>query len=292
MEINDTINNRYVIEQIIGNGTFGNIYKAKCIKKQIYYAIKTEAFNAQFNTLSNECNILKYLYDNRCRSIPSISWYGLHKTTLCLVTPLYDMTLTEYLQQNNFSRNSLYKLFPKMINLMQSIHELHVLHRDIKPDNFMVKNNELFLIDFGLSKVCIDENSQYIKNIQQTEITGNIRFCSYYIMTGNTPAIRDDIISLGFLFLYILTFELPWDHVPIIEDEHYPRNHIMNARNQEIAELKHVSSIKKFAASVDKNMVMYFQYIYSISYHEYPCYDAVKNLFTSTLLKNNINNTL
>ena len=280
IEINDVINNRYVIEQIIGNGMFGDVYKAKCIKKDIYYAVKTEKFKSDYNTLNHESSVLKYLYDNRCRSIPSISWYGLHKTTLCLVTPLYDMTLTDFLQQNNFPHESLYKLFPKMITLMQNIHELHVIHRDIKPDNFMVKNNELFLIDFGLSHVCIDENSQHVENTQQTEITGNIRFCSYYVMTGEKPSIRDDMISLGFLFLYILCFELPWDHVPAIEDNQYPRNHIMNARNKKIARMKHMSSIKKFSASVNENMIMYFQYIYSISYHEYPSYDALRNLFT------------
>ena len=280
IEINDVINNRYVIEQIIGNGMFGDVYKAKCIKKDIYYAVKTETFKSDYNTLSHECSVLKYLYDNRCRSIPSISWYGLHKTTLCLVTPLYDMTLTNFLQQNNFPKKSLYKLFPKMITLMQNIHELHVLHRDIKPDNFMVKNNELFLIDFGLSHVCIDENSQHIENTQQTEITGNIRFSSYYVMTGHKPSIRDDIISLGFMFLYMMCFELPWDHVPAMEDKHYPRNHVKNVRNRKIACLKDMSSIKKFSASVDENMIMYFQYIYSISYHEYPSYDALRNLFT------------
>lgn len=280
IEINDVINNRYVIEQIIGNGMFGNVYKAKCVKKDVYYAIKTENFKSDYNTLNHESSVLKYLYDNRCRSIPSISWYGLHKTTLCLVTPLYDMTLTDFLQQNNFPHESLYRVFPKMITLMQNIHELHVIHRDIKPDNFMVKNNELFLIDFGLSHVCIDENSQHVENTQQTEITGNIRFCSYYVMIGHKPSIRDDIISLGFLFLYILCFELPWDHIPAMEDKHYPRNHIMNTRNKKIAGLKDMSSIKKFSASVDENMIMYFQYIYSISYHEYPSYDALRNLFT------------
>ena len=230
--------------------------------------------------LSHECNILKYLYDNRCRSIPSISWYGLHNTVYCLVTPLYDVTLTDYLQQRKLPHESIRRLFPKIIHLMETIHKLHVIHRDIKPDNFMVKNNELFLIDFGLSCVYINENSQHIENLQQNEITGNIRFCSYYVMTGHTPSIRDDMISLGFLFLYIFNMELPWDHVPRIEDKQYPMNHINHIRNKQIAELKQLSSINHLSDSIDKNLVMYFQYIYNISYNELPSYDALKNLFT------------
>lgn len=280
LENNDIINHRYQVQEIIGNGAFGNIYKAKCKKKKLLYAIKTENMSSQYTTLTHECNILKYLYDNRCRSIPHISWYGLHKHVICLVTPLYDMTLTEYLQKTKVSLDSLCKLFPKLLTLMQTIHELHVIHRDIKPDNFMVKNGELFLIDFGLAHVCIDQESNRIENTQQTEITGNIRFCSYYVMIGHRPSIRDDIISLGYMFLYVIHLELPWDHVPHLKDSPYPRNHVLDARNQKIAQYKSLDSIKKFSSSINKDLIMYFQYIYSITYDELPCYDALRNLFT------------
>lgn len=280
LENNDVLNRRYEIQEIIGNGAFGNIYKAKCKKKHLLYAVKTEHTNSPYTTLTHECSVLKYLYDNRCRSIPHISWYGLHKQVICLVTPLYDITLTEYLQQNKVTMESLCKIFPKLITLMQTIHELHVIHRDIKPDNFMVKNGELFLIDFGLAHVCIDQESKRVENTQQTEITGNIRFCSYYVMIGHRPSIRDDIISLGYMFLYIIHLELPWDHVPHLKDSPYPRNHILNERNQKIAKYKNLDSIKKFSSSIHKDLIMYFQYIYSINYDELPCYDALRNLFT------------
>ena len=280
LENNDIVNHRYEIQEIIGNGEFGNIYKAKCKKKNLLYAIKTEPTSLQYTTLTHECSVLKYLYDNRCRSIPHISWYGLHKQVICLVTPLYDITLTDYLQQNKVSLESLCKIFPKLITLMQTIHELHVIHRDIKPDNFMVKNGELFLIDFGLAHVCIDQESNRIENTQQIEITGNIRFCSYYVMIGHRPSIRDDIISLGYMFLYIIHLELPWDHVPHLKDSPYPRNHILNQRNQKIANYKNLDSIKRFSSSINKDLIMYFQYIYSINYDELPCYDALRKLFT------------
>lgn len=280
LEKDELINHRYEIQEIIGNGTFGNIYRARCKKKDLFYAVKTENVHSPYITLTHECNVLKYLYDNRCRSIPHISWYGLHKNMICLITPLYDMTLTAYLQKNKLSMSSLCKLFPKLITLMQTIHELHVIHRDIKPDNFMVKNGELFLIDFGLAHVCIDQDSQHIENTQQTEITGNIRFCSYYVMIGHRPSVRDDIISLGYMFLYIINLELPWDSVPRLEDSQYARNHILHIRNKKIAQLKNLDSIKKFSSSINKDLIMYFQYIYSISYDEMPCYDAVRKLFT------------
>ena len=52
LEVNETINHRYVIEKIIGNGTFGNVYKAKCKKKNLLYAVKTDnLFIGKHNTL-------------------------------------------------------------------------------------------------------------------------------------------------------------------------------------------------------------------------------------------------
>ena len=281
MEPNEIIHNRYIINKLIGNGTFGHVYQAKCKRKNILFAIKTESLSSPYKSLMHECSVLKYLYNHRCRSIPTISWYGLHRNLVCLVTPLYDLTLSEYLQQQTELPSSIVnKLFCKLIHLMQSIHTLHVIHRDIKPDNFMLKNGELFLIDFGLAHVCIDENSEHIPNIQQTEITGNLKYSSYYVMTGHTPSIRDDIISLGYLFLYVLHQELPWDNVPQMEDSQYPRNHIMHIRNRKFAAYKQLSSIKQFSTVINQPLIMYFQYTYCLTYDEVPSYQALINLFT------------
>jgi len=245
------------------------------------FAVKTETVSSPCKSLMHECSILKYLYSHRCRSIPTISWYGLHHDLICLVTPLYDMTLSEYLQQlPDIPPPTAHKLFQKLIRLMQSIHTLHVIHRDIKPDNFMLKNGELFLIDFGLAHVYIDENSEHIQNIQQTEITGNLKYSSYYVMTGQTPSIRDDIISLGYLFLYILHQELPWDNIPHIEDSQYPPNNVMHIRNRKFAGYKQLSSIKQFSTVINKPLIMYFQYAYCLAYDELPSYQALINLFT------------
>jgi serine/threonine protein kinase len=280
MELNDLVNHRYIVEELIGNGSFGNVYSATCQKKNTQFAIKTEDVRSPYKILKHECSILKYLYDNRCRSIPIISWYGLHNRVFCLVTPLYDMNLNEYLQTHDeLPLPTVYKLFQKLISLVQSIHELHVLHRDIKPDNFMIKNGELFLIDFGLSCFCIDDQSNHLENIQLTEITGNIKYCSYYVMLGNRPSIRDDVISLGYMFLYILYQELPWDNVPHIEDTLHPTNHISNRRTLKIASYKEYQSIKLFPM-IDKKLIMYFQYSYNICYDESPCYNALRTLFT------------
>ena len=58
---------------------------------------------------------------------------------------------------------TLYKIMKKCLNVLKSIHQHGVLHRDIKPQNFMIKHDDIYLIDFGLSIFYIDENDRHIE---------------------------------------------------------------------------------------------------------------------------------
>ena len=47
-----------------------------------------------------------------------------------------------------------------MVQILQSIHEANVIHCDIKPANFMMKNDHIYLVDFGLSKIYVNEENE------------------------------------------------------------------------------------------------------------------------------------
>jgi serine/threonine protein kinase len=82
------------------------------------------------------------------------------------------------------------------LDILETIHNSFVLHRDIKPQNFMIREGELFLIDFGLATFYIDENGEDIPNTcSQTTVIGTPKYLSINIHNGNDFSVHDDFIS-------------------------------------------------------------------------------------------------
>ena len=69
-----------------------------------------------------------------------------------------------------------------MISRLKSLHNVGLLHRDIKPDNITMGPIEdvetLYLIDFGLSKIFLDSKNKHKQERKKRKICGTLRFCS------------------------------------------------------------------------------------------------------------------
>ena len=126
----------------------------------------------------------------------------------------YDTSLYQYLQTNrDISIDKLNRIFLQCIVILESIHKLYVIHRDIKPQNFMLKNGELFLIDFGLSIFYVHENGEHIDESSHDAIIGTPKYISLNIHNGISPSRRDDLISIGYMYIFMFCRELPWENI-------------------------------------------------------------------------------
>ena len=143
---NNIIANKYHIDKFIGNGKFGKVYRGINNKNNNYVAIKLEdKRRTSYKLLKRETSILKYLYENKCRSIPSIYWFGEIDDSMGLIMSYYDCSsLFEYLNIKIINQSKLNYIIVKSIQILESIHCNFVIHRDIKPQNFMIKNGENF----------------------------------------------------------------------------------------------------------------------------------------------------
>lgn len=101
-----------------------------------------------------------------------------------------------------------------MIERVEYLHKRHFLHRDIKPDNFMMgidkKKHKVYLIDFGLAKRYLRRDGKHIPYKDGKDLTGTARYASINTHAGVEQGRRDDLESLGYVLLYFLRGKLPW----------------------------------------------------------------------------------
>ena len=282
--MNELIGKRYNLGERLGNGNFGLVYKGKHYKNNTDVAIKFEDINSNIKLLRHETTILKYLYERDTRNIPAVSWFGIHNHYTCLAMTLYECSLYDYvIAKGNLSVSKIHSIIYQLVTILKSIHDNGVIHRDIKPQNIMVKSGELYLIDFGFSTIFIDEDGEHVPDDCSEHIIGSPKYVSYNIHTGSVASRRDDLISLGYLYLFLHEKQLSWENIgddTSINDE-YEETSIYHYKNILRQEMKQISKITDFtSSSQDHNLQNYLKYVYNLKYEELPNYAAIFNMFT------------
>ena len=281
--------NKYQIEKRIGEGKFGVVYKGTILKNNTPIAIKMESQQSPMRILKHETTILNHLYRNGCRCIPMVYWFGIYSANTCLIMNFYKCSLHDYSKMNNMT-DKMDIFMAKLIELLENIHKHYVVHRDIKPDNFMFdENNDLHIIDFGMASIYINEDNEHIPYNKGSRefIMGSHRFMSYNIHNGDEPVRRDDLISIGYLYLYYMLGGLPWDNIQTddyigVSSEEmnvYSDLHILNYKNKIRRDKKSWEKLSPIASICNERIHRYLDYCYRLSFNTEPCYDALKVLF-------------
>ena len=277
----------YELLNKLGKGAFSTVFKGVHRINKKLVAIKVEK---SANTLKHESKILSYL--NRelpgSLNIPTLFWYGLYGDNVCISTTFYEMTLLQYMDK--VSPTKLLGLCEKLILVIKQLHSAHIVHSDIKPDNFMVDNREnLIIIDFGLSSLFYNvEKDIYRENKICEHIIGSSKYVSYNLHVGNTMSRRDDLISIGYLMLTIFKIELPWSS--IFEDSELPLYHIKHPANVQRAKYKNFETLKSYLLSdrqsyllsCNNNLISYLEKVYALKYEDTPDYVDYQKIFATT----------
>jgi serine/threonine protein kinase len=202
------IANKYDIISKINEGAFGILFKGKNIRTGEEVAIKAESKNGLVTTLKNEATVYQYL--GKLNGFPQLKWFGTNDKFNYLVIDLLGDSLTKVIQKYKIlGLKTALLLGLQMIQRIQKLHEKCLLHRDIKPDNFLLgqlnttNKNTLYLIDFGFCKR-YDYHGKHIRQRNINNIVGSTNFVSLNVHKGVEPSRRDDIESCIYVICYML----------------------------------------------------------------------------------------
>ena len=165
----------------------------------------------------------------------------------------------------------------QMIEILEYIHNKHYIHRDIKPDNFVIGRKEkkkyIYILDFGLSKKYRSSKTlAHYKMVKKNNLTGTARYASINALNGFTQSRRDDLEAVGYVLMYFLRGKLPWQGIPVQNKE---------MRYKKIMEKKMSTSPEELCEGFPNQFTEYIKYTRNLKYEENPDYDYLKNLFVS-----------
>ncbi|KAK4250576.1 kinase-like domain-containing protein [Corynascus novoguineensis] len=162
--------NRYLILDVLGQGTFGQVVKCQNMKTQEVVAVKViKNRTAYFNQSMMEVSVLDLLNTkldkNDDHHLLRLKDTFIHRQHLCLVFELLSVNLYELIKQNQFRglSTTLVRVFAQqLLNGLALLNKARLIHCDLKPENILLKNLEspiIKIIDFG--SACDERQTVY-----------------------------------------------------------------------------------------------------------------------------------
>ena len=279
--INQLIFSKYLVRKKVGKGSFGTVYQGVNTATNEKIAIKVEKREKNDpGTLESEALRLVYLQGE---GIPKVYCYGNNAAHNLLVEELLGKSLEDIFNANGkpFSLKTVCVLGIEMIKRIQYIHSKYYIHRDIKPDNFMigrgVNEKKIYIIDFGLAKKYYSASkAQHIKFCTGKHLIGTARYCGRNAHRGYEQGRRDDIESIGYVLMYFLLGILPWQGLKVKKNED---------QFERIALKKYSTSFKELTEGQPEEFLLYFKHCDNLNFEDQPNYVYLIGLFQSIIDK-------
>ena len=208
------VNRKYRLSRKIGSGSFGDIYLGVNVTTGEEVAIKLESTKTRHPQLLYESKIYRILYGGI--GIPNVRWYGIEGDYNVMVLDLLGPSLEDLFNycSRTFKLKTVLLLANQLLTRLEFIHTKSFIHRDVKPDNFLIGPNRLshvvYIIDFGLAKCFKSSDGEHIPFRDGKNLTGTARYASINTHLGYEQSRRDDLETIGHVILYFLRGSLPW----------------------------------------------------------------------------------
>ncbi|WP_291637058.1 Stk1 family PASTA domain-containing Ser/Thr kinase [Clostridium sp.] len=202
---------RYELLEKIGEGGMGTVYKAKCHLLNRFVAVKilkaelgdNEDFLTRFR---REATSIARLSDPNIVNVHDVGEED--HVNFIVMEYINGKTLKKVIKENGrLSAEKTIDIVFQIAKALECAHINNIIHRDIKPDNIMItEDNMVKVMDFGIAKV-VDSTTMTNCN----NIIGTVHYFSPEQAKGNFVDCRTDIYSLGIVMYEMVTGRVPYN---------------------------------------------------------------------------------
>lgn len=271
---------KFQLGRLIGTGSFGEVYHGTNLQTGEQVAMKVEPLKSKMHL---EAKLTKRFAGEE--GIPKVHWYGVEGNKKVMVMSLLGPSLEQMFNicGRMFSLKFVLALADQLLSRVETLHRKGVIHRDIKPDQFLVSDGEgsgpVHIIDFNLSRLYVDPSTgKHIPyNVGNTDDmgTGTASFASLNSHFGIERSRRDDLEAVGYTLVYFLKGALPWQTL----DGGDP------VKDGRIKDMKVATPLDELCGGLPQEFLTYLEYCRGLGFEETPDYDYVKGLFRALLVE-------
>lgn len=263
--------------EILGSGSSSIVYKY--VKDDVVKVIKKSKSFYHSQYLLQEYNFFKSFQDEEIdarEGIPIVYNFDKSNNLYSMEMELLGDSLeTLFVKCKLFSMKTICMIAIQLITRLQQLHIKGLLHGDIKGDNFLIGKenpNIIYIVDLSCAKSItsrLTENNSFI---------GNLRHASINVHRGIRMDRRDDLESLGYLFVYFYKGSLPWKiktDFPVL------------SKNRFVELMKVSITTKELCDGMPEEFINYFDHIKSLTFGDIPDYNFLRQLFVNIMNTNN-----
>lgn len=279
LKAGDKIMNLYEIKERIAEGSYGIVFVVENVKDHTKAAMKVEPRmkRKENEVLKMEVFILRKLQKSKhaCKILMASKESNYSFVVMTLLGRELN-TIRRSLPGRKISLGSSMKIGVQMLEAIRDVHDVGFVHRDIKPANFALGLNDVnlvYIIDFGLARMMRIPDSSGMLRMRAARLKvpfrGTIRYCSLNAHLYLEQGRQDDLISMMYVLIELITGLLPWKGLPIGRCKSVKQN---------------VDS-KVLFAGCPNSFFEINRHLNNLTYYDEPDYDLIKRRFIDELNK-------